>query len=165
MLVTVLPSWTTPGRFDDPEDGLAPRDHLIVVAKPVAADQGDTQGNGFEWMDHRLESRGGVARGNFTSGVEWRISSFEAASLASAKRPVGEARCERAPAHSMLAKNSRVYAGDFPSAYNGTWGKHHVQTDKTACQDAAIAQAANAATAGRGLGRWRHLFIGRTTLN
>ncbi len=33
---------------------------------------------------------------------------------------VGEAPCERAPAHSMLAKNRRVYAGDFPSAYNGT---------------------------------------------
>jgi len=32
----------------------------------------------------------------------------------------------------MLAKNSRVYAGDFPSAYNGTKGKHHVQMHKTA---------------------------------
>ena len=79
--------------------------------------------------------------------------------------PEEEAPCERAPAHSMLAKNSRVCAGDFPSAYNGTRGKHHVQTHKTACQDAPIAQAANAATAGRGLGRWRHLFIARTTLN
>jgi hypothetical protein len=86
MLVTVLPSWTTPGRFDDPEDGLAPRDHLIVVAKPIAADQGDTQGNGFA-MDGPPARSAGVARGNFTSGVEWRISSFEAASLASAKRP------------------------------------------------------------------------------
>jgi hypothetical protein len=32
----------------------------------------------------------------------------------------------------MLAKNRRVYAGDFPSAYNGTREKHHVQTHKTA---------------------------------
>lgn len=86
MLVTVLPSWTTPGRFDDPEDGLAPRDHLIVVAKPIAADQGDTQGNGFT-MDGPPARSAGAARGNFTSVVEWRISSFEAASLASAKRP------------------------------------------------------------------------------
>jgi hypothetical protein len=28
---------------------------------------------------------------------------------------VGETPCERAPAHGMLAKNRRVYAGDFPS--------------------------------------------------
>src|SRR5712664_565102 len=28
--------------------------------------------------------------------------------------------CDRAPDHSMLPKNRRVYAGDFPSAYNGT---------------------------------------------
>jgi hypothetical protein len=65
----------------------------------------------------------------------------------------------------MLAKNSRVCAGDVSSAYNGARGKHHVQTHKAACQDAPIAQAANAATAGRRLGRWGHLFIAGTTLN
>jgi hypothetical protein len=31
----------------------------------------------------------------------------------------GEAPCERAPAHGMLAKNSRVYAGDFPTMAQG----------------------------------------------
>jgi hypothetical protein len=36
-------------------------------------------------------------------------------------RAVGEAPCERAAAHGMLAKNSRVYAGDFPSAYMAQW--------------------------------------------
>jgi hypothetical protein len=72
--------------------------------------------------------------------------------------------CNRAPAHSLLAKNRRIYAGDFPSAYNGTTGKHHVQTHKTACQDAPVAQAATA-RGGRGLGRCRHLFIAGTTLN
>jgi hypothetical protein len=47
--------------------------------------------------------------------------------------------CDRAPDHSMLPKNRRVYAGDFPSAYNGTGGKHHAQTHKTACQEATTA--------------------------
>src|SRR5713101_8957925 len=51
--------WTTPGRFQDPEDGHAPREQLIVVGKPIAADHGDTQGNGFAigWSA-RLEARG-----------------------------------------------------------------------------------------------------------
>jgi hypothetical protein len=87
MLVTVLPSWTTPGRFDDPEDGW-PRE-ITSSSSPNRSPpiRVTRRAMGSQWMDHRLEARGGVARGNFTSGVEWRISSFEAASLASAKRP------------------------------------------------------------------------------
>jgi hypothetical protein len=37
----------TPGRFHDPDDGLAPRDHLIVVGKPITADHDDAQGKWF----------------------------------------------------------------------------------------------------------------------
>jgi hypothetical protein len=127
-----------PGRLHDPEDGQAPREQLIVVAKPIAADHGDTQGNGFAigWTA-RLEVRAGVARGNFKSGVLWRILSTW--QVQPRLTTLGDAPCERAPAHSILAKNRRVYAGDFPSAYNGTKGKHHVQTHQTACQDAPTA--------------------------
>jgi len=74
-------------------------------------------------------------------------------------------RCDRAPAHSMRAKNRRVCAGDFPSADNGTRGKHHVQTHQTVCQEPPTAQAAKAAAGGRGFGRGRHLFIAGTTLD
>ena len=74
-------------------------------------------------------------------------------------------RCDRAPAHSMRAKNRRVCAGDFPLADNGTRGKHRVQTHQTVCQEPPAAQAAKAAAGGRGLGRWRHLFIAGTTLD
>src|SRR3981189_857438 len=71
-------------------------------------------------------------------------------------------RGDRAPAHSMSVKNRRVCAGDFPSADNGTRGKLHVQTHQTVCQEPPTAQAAKAATGGRGLGWWRHLFIAGT---
>ena len=74
-------------------------------------------------------------------------------------------RCDRAPAHSMRAKNRRVCAGDFASADNGTRGKHHAQPHQTVCQEPPAAQAAEAATGGRGLGRGRHLFIAGTTLD
>jgi len=38
------------------------------------------------------------------------------------------------------------------------------QTHQTVCQEPPTAQAAKAATGGRGLGWWRHLFIAGTTL-
>jgi hypothetical protein len=78
---------------------------------------------------------------------------------------VGETPCERAPAHSMLAKNRRVYAGDFPSAYNGKRGKIMFKRIKQLVRMHRPPKRANAATAGRALWRWRHLFIARTTLN
>jgi hypothetical protein len=127
----------------------------ITVTRGAMGSIGSTTGS----------KRAGCGRRQFQV---WRMVAyfnFRDGKFAVGYRAVGDAPCERAAAHSMLAKNSRVYAGDFPSAHNGTRGKHHVQTHKAAGQDAPIAQAANAATAGRGLGRWRHLFIAGTTLN
>ena len=74
-------------------------------------------------------------------------------------------RGDRAPAHSMPAKNRRVCAGDFALADNGTRGKHHAQPHQTVCKEPPAAQAAKAAAVGRGLGRGRHLFIAGTTLD
>jgi hypothetical protein len=37
----------------------------------------------------------------------------------------------------MLPKNRRVYAGDFPSDLQWHKGKHHVQTHKAVCPEAA----------------------------
>jgi hypothetical protein len=53
----------------------------------------------------------------------------------------------------------------FLQLYNGTRRKHRVQTHKTAGLEASAAQAANPATAGGGLGRWRHLFLAGTTIH
>lgn len=102
----------------------------------------------------------GVARGNFKSGVWWRISTLEAAS---AKRPSVKRPANVRQLTVCWPKTAEFMPVTFLQL--GTRGKHHVQTHKAACQDAPIAQAANAATAGRRLGRWRHLFIAGTTLN
>src|SRR5260221_12250279 len=56
----------------------------------------------------------------------------------------GRSTTPRTCASSQHARRkTRIYACDFPS-YNGTKGKHHVQTYKTACKDAPTTQAADA---------------------
>jgi hypothetical protein len=112
-----------PGRFHDPEDGQAPRDHLIIVAKPIAADHGDTQGNGFAIGWTTGSKRAGCGQRQFQVWRSVAYFIFRGGKFGVGYRAVGEAPCERAPAHSMLAKNSRVYAGDFPSAYKWHKGK------------------------------------------
>jgi hypothetical protein len=48
----------------------------------------------------------------------WRVFHLSKRQVRRRLTAVGETPCERAPAHGVLAKNRRVYAGDFPSAYN-----------------------------------------------
>src|ERR1035438_7512601 len=71
---------------------------------------------------------------------------------------------DRAPGHSILHKLPYFVMVAFLQRPNRK-GKYHVQKHQAAWQNDAIAQAARAASRGRGLGRWRHLLFAGTTLN
>jgi hypothetical protein len=60
----------------------------------------------------RLEARGSVLPEAISSLACGGVFHFSTGQV-QPRTAVGEPRCDRAPAHSMRAKNRRVYAGDF----------------------------------------------------